>query len=111
MPRGYPKKFELRDEPLVRVVVYVEPHALEQLQLLVRYRFGPRSRSAIVRQAITSELARHAAMIIRYRRRQEREQREAAELQRATELSVEERVERDRGVTVSDALAIVREAD
>lgn len=116
MPRGIPNRVMERWErlnrgPLARLVVYVEPRAVEELELLVQYRLGPRSRSAIVREAIDSELVRHAELIIRLRRRRERERQAAEQLRRGVELSVEQRERHEREVTVADAIAIVREDD
>jgi hypothetical protein len=108
MPRGRARKFELVDEPLVRVVVYLERRTLEDLAILARHRFGGVSRSALVRQAVDREVVRHADLVLRARWREARVQREAEQLARARELSAEDRERRARQELVSDALKIAR---
>jgi hypothetical protein len=84
MPRGIPRRVSDAWEaeqaaPMVRVVVYLERRAIEDLQLLVRYRHGAGSRSEIVREAVLAMRAREAAYLVRARRWEERRRREAAE--------------------------------
>jgi len=111
MPRGYPKKFELLDEPMIRVVVYLDRRTLEDLEFLVEHRLGGSSRSAVVRRAIEREIVKHADLILRARWREERLRREADELARARELSAEDRERRARQELVSEALEIARSSN
>jgi hypothetical protein len=109
MARGVPKRVTERSEaPLVRVVVYVDQGALEDLELLVRYRFGPRSRSAVVREAIGWLRAKEASWLLEARRRarvdRERADREAVEASRPRE--ERERLEAEEAV--ASALAMAR---
>jgi hypothetical protein len=99
------------DPPLVRVVVYLELTALEDLELLVHYRRGGSTRSAIVREAISWLRAREAAWLIRTKRQQQLQTRRAAEDARALAMA---RADRDRIAVeqlVDQALAIVRDDD
>jgi hypothetical protein len=99
-------------EPRIRVVVYLEPRALEDLELLVRYGRGPHTRSAIVREAIDWLRAKEAAWLLGYRRQAERRQRERDELDAARKLPREDRDRNDRERVIAQAVAIVRaEAD
>lgn len=99
------------DAPLVRVVVYLELTAVEDLELLVRYRRGGSTRSAIVREAISWLRAREAAWLIRAKRQKQLQARRAAEDARAATIA---RADRDRMAVeqlVDQATAIAREAD
>lgn len=66
-------------ERRVRVVVWLDPSVLERLELLVRYKpDGPRSRSAVVREACAWLMAREVVSLCRYEAcEQERERRAA----------------------------------
>lgn len=108
MPRGYP---EFEREPMVRVVVYLERQALEDLELLVRWRGLGNTRSEIVRDAIWSALAYHARQVIRLRQRAERQRREREELQRALTMTPEDRDWADRQALVAEAVSIASEGD
>jgi hypothetical protein len=99
------------DPPLVRVVVYLELTALEDLELLVHYRRGGSTRSAIVREAISWLRAREAAWLIRAKHQERVQARRAAEDARALAIA---RADRDRIAVeqlVDQALAIAREGD
>jgi hypothetical protein len=99
------------EPPLVRVVVYLELVALEDLELLVRYRRGGSTRSAIVREAIGWLRAREAAWLIRAKRQEELQARRATEDARAVAIA---RADRDRMAVeqlVDQAVVIVREGD
>jgi Arc/MetJ-type ribon-helix-helix transcriptional regulator len=111
MPRGYPKKFELEREPLVRVVVYLERRALEDLELLVRWRGLGRSRSEIVRDAVRSALAHHASHVIRLRRRQQRQRLERDQLALVASMTPEDRDWAAREQLVGDAIDIATQDD
>lgn len=112
MPKGIPKRVTdawERDqaEPMVRVVVYLKRRAIEDLELLMRYRHDVRSRSEVVREAVLALRAREAAFLMRARDNDERRRRKAAELERPRE-------ERDRVAAselVAEAVAIARQAD
>lgn len=111
MPSGYPEKFELHPAPLVRVVVYLEQRALEDLELIARHRHGPRSRSQIVREAIDWQLAKEAGWLLGARRQRARRRREAAELAAARELPREVRDDLAREQLVDEARAAIEAGD
>lgn len=92
----------------VRVVVWLDPDVLERLQVIVAEKpGGPRTRSAVVREACMWLLAREAAWLLRrehYRRVQAERQapvkRRPADRRRVDELDAIEqalRIARDRG--------------
>ena len=111
MPRGHPKRWEIEREPLIRVVVYLERHALEDLELLVRWRGLGKTRSEIVRAAVRSALAHHATHVIRLRNRAERQRREREELERALSMTPEDRDWADRRAVVAEAVSIALRDD
>lgn len=116
MPKGIPRRVSDAWEreqaaPLVRVVVYLERRAVEDLELLMRYRHGVASRSQAVREAVLAMRAREAAYLVRARGQEERRRQEAAELEAARSLSREERERAGTECLVAEALAIAREAD
>lgn len=101
----------LSESPLVRVVVYLELAALEDLELLVRYRRGGATRSAVVREAIDWLRARHAAWLIRAKRQERVQARRAAEDARAVAITGADRDRIAVEQLVDQALAIAREGD
>ena len=55
-------------EPRIRVVVYLDRAALEDLEDLIHYRHGHNSRSAVVREAIMWLRAKEAGWLLRAER-------------------------------------------
>jgi len=93
----------------VRVVLLLDRDALADLDLMIRYRLGPRSRSELVREAISWWRAKNAAWIIRAHAIDERRARLAAEEERAILVA---RADRDREaaqITLEDARRIAGE--
>lgn len=111
MPRGRPKRWEFEPEPMVRVVVYLERQALEDLELLVKWRGLGNNRSEVVRAAIQAALAHHASHVIRLRSRAERQRREREELERALTMTSEDRDWANRQAVIADAVKIALEDD
>lgn len=117
MPKGIPRRVSdawerERAAPLVRVVVYLERSAIEDLELIMRYRHGVGSRSQVVREAVMAMRAREAAYLARARAQRERRRQEAADLEAARSSTREERERASTEELVAGAVAIARgEAD
>ncbi|HWE07808.1 MAG TPA: hypothetical protein VG325_00545 [Solirubrobacteraceae bacterium] len=92
--------------PLVRVVVWLDAAALEDLELLARYRHGGQSRSAVVRGAVDWLRAKEAAWLMRSRRQHELRAQEAAELAQA--LSAPERERLEAEALLDAAIDVIR---
>jgi Arc/MetJ-type ribon-helix-helix transcriptional regulator len=110
MPRGLPSRITAeagRRSQLVRVVVYLERGALEDLELLIRDRDPWASRSEIVRQAVSWLRARRAADLVRLRAAQAHRAARAAEEQRALAISRQDRDQEQAADLVADALALI----
>jgi hypothetical protein len=90
------------------VTVWLDRKAVEDLQLLARYRHGEASRSATVRRAVEWLLAKEAAWLTRERRAEQLRQDAAAELRRALALPRDERERLDREATIAGAVKIAR---
>lgn len=111
MPRGLPRRASeeaARRSQLVRVSVRLELGALEDLELLMRYRHPGLSRAAVIREAVTWLRAREAASLVRYRDVDDRRRRRAREEARALALSRQERDQGDAADRLAAALAIAR---
>lgn len=102
-------KTPIQTGPLVRVVVYLERAAIEDLELIRRYRHGPQSRSEVVREAVSWLRAKEARWLLGARRQAERREREAAELQAARERSWEQREREALDVMCTEAVEVARE--
>jgi hypothetical protein len=93
---------------LVRVTLRLDRRALDDLAVLLEHRHSPKSRSAVVREAITWLRAREAASIVQLRgiesRKAEAAQREAE----AVGYSRQERDERDQEHELDAALEIAK---
>jgi hypothetical protein len=75
------------------VVVWLDEAALEDLELLVRYRHGGQSRSAVVRGAVDWLRAKEAGWLMRSRHQAQLRAQEAAELEAALSAPERERLE------------------
>jgi len=98
-----------REPQRVRVVVWLDPSVLERLEIIVRDKpGGPRTRSAVVREACMWLMAKEAAWLVRREQVQADQQRRAREDADALATA---RAERERGRdldVVAQALDIAR---
>jgi len=92
---------------LVRVHLVLKREALEDLERLVRYRHGGRSRSEVVREAISWLRAKEAAWLLRARRQEELQAKALAELEAARGMGAIERQRLREEEALSAALRIV----
>jgi hypothetical protein len=92
----------------VQVRLTLDLAAVEDLELLVRYRHGVTSRSAIVREAIDWLRSKEAAWLIRARRAEAQRLERRTELDRARSLPREERDRLDAQAQLDEALRIAR---
>ena len=90
----------------VRVVVYLDRAALEDLELLVGYRHGVSSRSEVVRQAVMWLRAKEAAWLLRARSYERHQAARLAEDERARKLSREERERVDEQAAIAEAVRL-----
>jgi metal-responsive CopG/Arc/MetJ family transcriptional regulator len=114
MPVGTPRRvsdeFGRRGE-LVRVTVWLQRGALEDLEVLCRYHYGDRRRSEVVRRAVTALLAREAVQVMRGHEVERRRAERAAEEARAVAVAREDRDVVDQEHELEQALSIARGAD
>lgn len=109
MPQGIPTtvttKIRHRSE-VVKVLITLDRGQLEDLELIGQYRHGQRSRSVLVREAVSWMLAREAMSLVRYRdAERKRREREALDAQ-ALILSSTERERRQLQSTLAEARRI-----
>ena len=121
MPRGIPKnpgraqrrpriaqnEFERRNEA-VKIMVTLDRGQLEDLEALSRVRHGPRSRAALIREAVGWLIVREAAQIVRGERVDKRRAVLAEREADAIAFSREERDQFDQARELDTALAIAR---
>jgi hypothetical protein len=93
----------------IPVTVWLDEAELVDLELLVRHRHGPHSRSAVVRLAVEWLCAKEAGWLVRARRAEERRRQAEAELQAALRTPREERDRLDRNALIRRAVDLVSE--
>ena len=91
----------------IRVVVWLDAGSLERLETIVRHRRGPRSRSAVVREAVGWLLAREAAWLLRQQAAEDGRRRREADLQLALAIPRQQRDELDVQAAIAAALRLV----
>jgi hypothetical protein len=102
---------ERPEREFVRVTVVLERSAVEDLEVMVRYRHRGATRSDVVRHAVMWLRAKEAVWLLRIKASEERAARLAEEERRRLAF---DRAERDRQqveASVSDAVAWVRDHD
>jgi hypothetical protein len=98
----------------VRVVVYLDRRALEDLALIVAHRHGaegPWTRSAVVRRAVAWYLAKEADWLVRQRRAEQLRRRQTEELEALRAIPREERERLHREQLIRLAVAIATDQD
>lgn len=95
------------DRPRVRIVVWLDAQAVDDLADIIAFRRGRQSRSAVVREAVTWLLAKQAAWLLRERAANDRRRCEAELKAAAASLAERERAAID--ISVAQALRVARE--
>lgn len=109
MPRGTPRRVTeeaARRGELVAVTVRLERGALEDLRALCRHHYGDRSRSEVIRRAVSLLLAREAVQVLRAHDIDRRRAERAAEEERAIVFARADRDREQAEASLSSALAI-----
>jgi hypothetical protein len=91
------------------VVVWLDRRSLEELEVIIEYRHGRKSRSAVVREAVDWLLTKEAGWLLRRRRQDELREREAQLDAEAQLRSAEERAMLNWRATIDHALEIARD--
>jgi Ribbon-helix-helix protein, copG family len=94
----------------VQVRVTLDESQLERLELIVAYRRGKRTRSAVVREAIEWQLAKEAAWLLRAQAASAERDRRAQLAKQANEPPIERRAIADREA-IEAALRVIESAD